>query len=54
MLMASDVKSYFVRMSAGPMDYTPGAMDNYPVGPKELYKGTHTNPGSIGTRPARR
>ena len=49
-MMASDVKSYFVRMSAGPLDYTPGAMDNYPVGPKELYKGTHTNPGSIGTR----
>ena len=49
-MMASDVKSYFVRMSAGPMDYTPGAMDNYPVGPKELYKGTYTSPGSIGTR----
>ena len=49
-MMASDVRSYFIRMSAGPMDYTPGAMDNYPVGSKELYRGTYTNPGSLGTR----
>ena len=48
--MASDVKGYFVRMSAGPMDYTPGAMDNYPVGRKDLFKGTFVNPGSLGTR----
>ena len=49
-MMANDVKSYFVRMTAGPMDYTPGAMDNYPVGPKTLFKGDATNPGSLGTR----
>ena len=49
-MMASDVKSYFVRMSAGPMDYTPGAMDNYPAGAKDLFKGTSVNPGSVGTR----
>ena len=49
-MMASDVRSYFVRMSAGPMDYTPGAMDNYPVGDKSVFKGTGTNPGSVGTR----
>ncbi len=49
-MMASDVKSYFVRMSSGPMDYTPGAMDNYPVGRKDLFKGTSVNPGSMGTR----
>jgi alpha-glucosidase len=29
------------------MDYTPGAMDNYPVG---RYTGTNFNPGSVGTR----
>lgn len=45
--MESDVGVYFVRMSAGPMDYTPGAMDNYPLG---AYTGTGSNPGSLGTR----
>ena len=34
-------------MTAGPLDYTPGAMDNYPVG---QYRGNNKNPGSIGTR----
>ena len=43
----NDVGVYFVRMSAGPMDYTPGAMDNYPIG---KYKGTFENAGSVGTR----
>ena len=32
------------------MDYTPGAMDNYPVGDRKLFKGTGQNPGSVGTR----
>ena len=45
--MANDVRVFFLRMTAGPMDYTPGAMDNYPVG---QYKGTRDNPGSVGTR----
>ena len=45
--MDNDVKQFFLRMTAGPMDYTPGAMDNYPVG---KYAGTNANPGSIGTR----
>ena len=45
--MDNDVKHCFLRMTAGPMDYTPGAMDNYPIG---KYKGTMTNPGSSGTR----
>jgi alpha-glucosidase len=45
--MANDVRLFFLRMTAGPMDYTPGAMDNYPIG---QYKGTGTNPGSVGTR----
>ncbi len=43
----NDVKVFFLRMTAGPMDYTPGAMDNYPVG---KYKGSNYNPGSVGTR----
>ena len=43
----NDVACFFLRMTAGPMDYTPGAMDNYPTG---AYKGDGTNPGSVGTR----
>lgn len=45
--MDNDVKQFFLRLTAGPMDYTPGAMDNYPVG---KYAGTNVNPGSVGTR----
>lgn len=45
--MDNDIKQFFLRMTAGPMDYTPGAMDNYPIG---KYAGTYENPGSIGTR----
>ena len=43
----NDVACFFLRMTAGPMDYTPGAMDNYKIGD---YKGDRTNPGSVGTR----
>jgi alpha-glucosidase len=51
-MMDSDVRAVYLRMTAGPMDYTPGAMDNYPVdgylggreGPKDA------QPGSAGTR----
>ena len=46
-MMANDVRACFLRMSAGPMDYTPGAMDNYVIG---QYKGNNNNPGSVGTR----
>jgi len=45
--MDNDIKAFFLRMTAGPMDYTPGAMDNYPLG---QYKGDAVNPGSLGTR----
>ena len=45
--MASDLASYYTRMTAGPADYTPGAMDNYPPG---KYKGSSVNAGSVGTR----
>ncbi len=43
----NDVAAFFLRLTAGPMDYTPGAMDNYPIGE---YKGNGRNPGSVGTR----
>jgi len=44
----NDVACFFLRMTAGPMDYTPGAMDNYPIG--DYRGGTGKNPGSVGTR----
>lgn len=37
----------FTRMVVGPMDYTPGAMDNYP---QATFKPDHESPGSQGTR----
>lgn len=43
----SDVRAFFMRMSLGPMDYTPGAMLNYPVG---KYQSQEFSPGSVGTR----
>jgi len=43
----NDVAAFFLRLTAGRMDYTPGAMDNYPIG---AYKGNGRNPGSVGTR----
>ena len=52
-MMQNDVAAFFVRQAAGPMDYTPGAMDNYPVGgyPKKTATfNPHVNPGSEGTR----
>ena len=45
--MANDVRLAFCRMTAGPMDYTPGAMLNYTKG---TYKGGTLFPGSYGTR----
>ena len=47
-MMASDVRAFYLRMSAGPMDYTPGAMLNHAVGAG--YKGSRQFPGSVGTR----
>ncbi len=46
-MTANDVRTAFMRMTAGPLDYTPGAMDNYPL---SAYKGDGRNPGSLGTR----
>ena len=47
-VMSNDVCAFFVRLVAGPMDYTPGAMLNYPLG--GVYKGSEKFPGSVGTR----
>lgn len=46
-MMANDVRAFFLRLSAGPMDYTPGAMLNYKIG---TYKSGTKFPGSVGTR----
>ena len=43
----NDVACFFLRMSAGPMDYTPGAMLNYRIG---NYQKSYVRPGSVGTR----
>ena len=55
--MANDVRAFFLRQTAGPMDYTPGAMLNYPVGgyPKPDHadirrSNVFIRPGSEGTR----
>jgi len=42
-----DVSIPFIRMVAGPMDYTPGAMRN---GTKESFRPINSNPMSQGTR----
>ena len=52
-MMQNDVAAFFGRLTAGPMDYTPGAMDNYPIGgyPKKSETfNPGVNPGSVGTR----
>ena len=51
--MQNDVAAFFGRQTAGPMDYTPGAMLNYPVGKYPKKSETfdpHVKPGSEGTR----
>ena len=52
-MVGNDVAAFFGRLTAGPMDYTPGAMVNYPVGkyPKKTDAfDPFVNPGSEGTR----
>ena len=48
--MASDVAACYLRMSAGPMDYTPGAMLNYGIGSGYRANGRRKAPGTLGTR----
>ncbi len=47
-MMFNDVAACYLRMSAGPMDYTPGAMINHGIG--SGYRGDRKFPGSVGTR----
>ena len=47
-MMFNDVAEFYLRLTAGPMDYTPGAMLNHAVGTG--YKGDEKFPGSVGTR----
>jgi len=46
--MINDVREFFLRMTAGPMDYTPGAMLNFAKGTYQGHDLYH--PGSYGTR----
>ena len=47
-MMENDVRAFYLRLTAGPMDYTPGAMINHPL--DGSYKGDEKFPGSVGTR----
>ena len=56
-MMFNDVMAFYLRLSAGPMDYTPGAMRNFPVGrypkggsPEGKAMDIYRCPGSVGTR----
>ena len=49
-ILDNDVRAAFVRMTAGPLDYTPGAMENYAIGKYPPKAKTYTHPGSLGTR----
>ena len=44
----TDLGAFFLRMTQGPMDYTPGAMDHYTFGKYDT--DGRLNPGSYGTR----
>ncbi len=45
----NDVACFFLRLTAGPMDYTPGAMLNHRIGEYSAGEGQKF-PGSVGTR----
>ena len=47
-MLRNDIAAFFLRQTAGPMDYTPGAMLNY--APGTGYTKDRLHPGSIGTR----
>lgn len=48
-MMFNDVAAFYLRLTAGPMDYTPGAMLNHAVGSGHTFKDKNF-PGSVGTR----
>ena len=49
-ILANDVRAFYCRLTAGPMDYTPGAMRNFPVDGEEYAKRDLLFPGTLGTR----
>ena len=49
-MMFNDVAAVFLRMTAGPLDYTPGAMNNHGIGSDYVGARHLRNPGSVGTR----
>ncbi len=49
-MVTADVRAFFLRLTAGSMDYTPGAMLNYPVNSSYLGETAGECPGSFGTR----
>ena len=49
-ILDNDVRAAFVRMTAGPLDYTPGAMENYAIGQYPPKSHSYSRPGSVGTR----
>ncbi len=48
--MFSDVAACYLRMTAGPMDYTPGAMLNHGIGSGYRVRANTKSPGTVGTR----
>ena len=46
----ADVRAFYLRLTAGPMDYTPGAMLNHAVGSGYRGEAAGHAPGSFGTR----
>ena len=49
-MMTADVRAFYLRLTAGPMDYTPGAMLNHPVDSPYLGEKAGNRPGAFGTR----
>lgn len=49
-MMFNDVAAVFLRMTAGPLDYTPGAMNNHGIGSDYVGARHLRDPGSVGTR----
>ena len=49
-MMENDVRAFFLRLTAGPMDYTPGAMLNHAIGSGYNGRKAGNFPGSVGTR----
>ena len=48
--MFSDVAACYLRMTAGPMDYTPGAMNDHGIGSGYRARDKRNQPGTLGTR----